>query len=122
MANGYVLIRLALGIEKRNDGRIHPIDAAVFRAITQLALPDSAATDRGPQIADELFRVIARVDDAVILTQQLFPRVFRDAAKFVIDVIDDAALIRDCYNRRLVERELDVRKFLARTLKRADVS
>ena len=72
MANGHVLVRFAFGIKKRNYRRVHPVDAAVLRAIAKLTLPDSAATDRGPKIADELFRVITRIDDAVILTQQFF--------------------------------------------------
>jgi hypothetical protein len=43
--------------------------------------------------------MIAGVDDAVILAQQLFTRVFGNLAELVVDVIDDPALVSDCHDR-----------------------
>ena len=122
MPDSDVLIGFAFGIKKRNYRRIHPINTAVLRAIAKFAFPDLAGGDRGPQIANELLRVITGVDNAVVLTQQFFPRVFRDATKLVVDVINDSALIGDRDNRGLVERKLDISKLLERTLKRIAVS
>ena len=53
--NRYVLVRFPFGIKKRNDGRVDPINAAVFCPIAKLALPNFAAGNRGPKIAYEVF-------------------------------------------------------------------
>src|SRR5216683_3696404 len=121
MSDGYVLIGLAVRIKKRDYRRVHPIDALIFGEIPQLALPYLASGDRSPQIPYEFFGLITRVDDAVVLAEQFFPRVFRNAAELVVHVVNDATLIGDRYNRRLVERELDIRQLLERTLKRVVV-
>ena len=118
VANGDVLIRLALFIEERHDGRVHPIDRAVFRAVANLAAPDSPARNRRPEIAYELLRVITGVDDAMVLPEQFCARVAGDLTELVVDVVDHAALIRDGDNRRLIERELQVRQFFQRTTQR----
>ena len=54
----------------------------------------------------------------MVLAQQVLARIFRDATKSIIDVINDAALIGDGDNRRLIERELDVGNFFLRRGKR----
>ena len=55
MPDGYVLVGLAVRIEKRNDGRIDPINTAVLRQISEFPFPDLSRCDGSPQIADELF-------------------------------------------------------------------
>ena len=72
MPDGYVLIRFAFGIEKGDDGRVHPVNASIFRTIAKLTLPDLAGSDRSPEFAYEFLGVITGIDDAVVLTQQLF--------------------------------------------------
>ena len=71
-ANRDVLVGFSFGVKKRNDRRINPIVASIFGAILYLTAPNFAARDRGPQISDELFRMIAGIDDAVVLTEQFF--------------------------------------------------
>ena len=48
-ADGHELPRFALIIEERNDGGSHPEEAAVFRAILDLAVPGAAARDGAPK-------------------------------------------------------------------------
>ena len=97
--NRDVLVGFSFSVEKRNDRRVYPVVSSVFGAISYLSAPNFSARDRGPQIPDELFRMVGRIDDAVILTQQLFARVFGDLAELVVDVIDDAALVGDRNDR-----------------------
>jgi len=63
MTDGDVLIWLAIGVKKRNDGGIHPVDAAILRAIAQLALPNSTGANGGPNTTDELLRVKTGIND-----------------------------------------------------------
>ena len=71
-ADGHVLARFALIIEEGHDGRIHPVKGAVLGLVLDFAMPDPALRDGRPKAAHEFFWVMARIDDAVILTQQLF--------------------------------------------------
>ena len=59
---------------------------SVLGAIAQLAAPDLAVRDRSPQLANELLRVKPRIEDPVILADQLLARVLRDLAELVVDV------------------------------------
>ncbi len=111
-----VLVGFSFGVEKRNYRRVDPIVTAVLGAILDLATPYFAARDRRPEISDELFGMVRGIDDAVVLAEQFFAGVFRDLAKLVVDVIDDAALIGDRDDRRFIKRKLDVCEFLLRAL------
>ena len=66
--------------------------------------------------------MIAGIDNAVVLAQQFFPRVFRDTAKLVIDEIDDSRLIGDRHDRRLIEGKLNVGKLFERPFKSVAIS
>ena len=116
VTDGHVLIRAALPIEEGDDGRVNPIERTVLRAVAQLALPDAAARDRLPQLANVRFRVVAGVDDAVIAADQLLTGVLRDLAELVVRVTDDAARIRPRDDGRLVERVVRVLELLDRAL------
>src|SRR5690606_16375862 len=101
--DGYILIGLALFIQKRNNRRIHPINGLVFGSVLQLAFPNISASDGHPQISDKFFWVITGVNDPVVFAQQLFPTVFRYFAEVVVDILNDSFLIGNSYNRRLVK-------------------
>jgi hypothetical protein len=58
----------------------------------------------------------------MILSQQITAGEFRDAAEFIVNKIDDAALIGNRDNRRLVKRKLDVGKLFEGSLKSFSVS
>src|SRR5262249_38402398 len=75
-ADRHVLIRFALGVQERNYRGVDPVIAAVLGAISYLTAPDFTAGDRGPKLTNEFFGVIARVDNAMVLTEQLLARVF----------------------------------------------
>ena len=102
-SNRQVLPRLSAAVEERDDGRVHPVEGAVLGAIANFPSPDAPTGDRVPQVANELLRVIGGVDEAVVLPEQLLARVPRDLAELVVDVRDDAPMIRRRDDRRLVE-------------------
>ena len=68
-ADGHVLPRLPVFIEEGDDGCREPIKAAILRAIADVALPHFPALDRRPEVAEELLRMSAGIDDAMILSQ-----------------------------------------------------
>ena len=108
VADRHVLIGLAAFVEERNDRRIHPVDRAVLGAIPNLAAPDASVGDRDPQVPDELFRVICRIDDPVIVAEQLLARVLRDVAELLVGVGDSARRVGDGHDRGLIDRRVDV--------------
>src|SRR5262249_41457161 len=70
--------------------------------------------DSRPQIAYEFLRVIAGIDYAMVLSEQLFARVFRDFAKPFVNEFYDSGLIGYRNDRRFVQRELDIGEFFER--------
>ena len=60
--------------------------------------------------------MVGGVDDPVILTEQFFAGVFGDFAELVVDVVDDATLIGDSYDRRFIQSKLDIGELLERAL------
>src|SRR5690349_7994466 len=67
--NRDVLVGFAFAVEKGDDSRVNPIEAAVLGAVFYLTTPNFAARYRGPKVSDELFRMIRGVDNAVVLTE-----------------------------------------------------
>ena len=106
------LIRLSSAFRK---GTIWSQSTAIF-ADFYLTMPSLSARDRCPQVSDELFWVVSGVNDAVVLTEQLFTRILGDLAELIVDIINNAALIGDSHNCRFIKREFDIRQFLERTL------
>src|SRR5215207_762300 len=88
VADGEVLVGLARFVEEGHDGHIRPVVAAVARLVFDLTSPDVAPGDGAPQVLEEFFRMVAGVEDAVILAHQLFHVVLRDLAEPVVDVGD----------------------------------
>src|ERR1044072_3021642 len=66
-ANRDVLVRFFFRVQEGNDRGVDPVIASIFGAIFYLSTPDFPARYRGPQISNEYFGMIARVDDAVII-------------------------------------------------------
>ena len=121
MSDSDVLVGFAIRIKKRNDRRVDPINASIAGPIAKLPLPDLTGSDCRPQVAYEVRRVITGVDNAVVLTEQIITRVFRDTAKLVVDESNDSRLIGNRYNCGLIKGKLYVGKFFERTLKSAAI-
>ena len=107
-ADGDVLLRLPVRAEKGDDGGAHPINGAILRAVSDFALPSPAAADRLPKFAEKRFRVITRIDDAVGLAKQLFPRIFGNLTELVVGVGDRPVRVGDGDDRLLVERVFEI--------------
>jgi hypothetical protein len=70
-----VLVWPLVLVEERHDGRVDPVDRAVFGLVPDFPVPDPAARDGLVHLRKELARVVARVEDAVVLAEQLLTRV-----------------------------------------------
>src|SRR6185369_16203342 len=97
-----VLVRLTLGIKEWNYRGVDPVKAAVLGAILNLTTPDLSARYCGPKVSYEFFRMVTRVDDAMVLTKQFFAGVLGNFAELIVGKSDDAPLIGDSDDRRLV--------------------
>src|SRR3954467_11170370 len=79
-ADRQVLARPAPPVHERHDGRVDPVEAPVLRAVADFAAPHAPARDGPPQLADELLGVMTRVDEAMVLTEELVAAVLGDGA------------------------------------------
>src|SRR5690606_14274977 len=66
-ADGDVLNRLSRLVENGEEGGIQPVNRTVLGAVAEFAFPDMALCDGRPEPADELFGMVAGVDDAMVL-------------------------------------------------------
>jgi len=71
---------------------------------------DAAVGDRPPQIADEVLRVIAGIDDAVILPDQLLARVAGYLHELVVDVRDPTGDVGRGHDRGVIDGAFQVRE------------
>src|SRR5688572_9235675 len=94
IADRYVPTGLARLVHERHYGGIDPVGAAVLGSVPYLAPPDVALGNGPPQVLHELLRMVAGVDDAVILAQKLLSIVLVDLAELVIYIGDSAVLVR----------------------------
>src|SRR4030095_12130683 len=100
----------------RHDRGVDPVNRSILGAVSELTPPHPSLSDRPPQVTDALFGVVAGMKEAMVLAEQLVPRVLRDLAELVVHVVDDAALICDRDDRRLIERIADLFEALNRLL------
>ena len=117
-ADNHILARFSLLVEERHDGGCHPVEEAVLGAVFDFPLPHKALRDRRPQVADEFLRVIAGVDDAVVLAQQFFSRILRDRTELVVHERDPAARIGDGHDGVHVECGPQLGDLLERSVQR----
>src|SRR5882757_4654727 len=64
---------------------------------------------------EEFFGMMARIEDAVILAQQLVSGVFADAAELLIDIGDRALDVGDSHDSVLIECKLLISEFFERS-------
>ena len=53
-AHGQILSWLSMLIHKRKNGCVHPVNGPVLRAISDVAFPNAARSDRGPEVSKKL--------------------------------------------------------------------
>ncbi|MDB6153320.1 MAG: hypothetical protein JWL90_1773 [Chthoniobacteraceae bacterium] len=110
-ADRHQLPRSGFFARKRDDCGRDPEMGAALRAVFDFAFPDVSRGERPPKSAHEFFRVMARVNDPMILAEQLLPRVLRDLAELIVDVDDPATAVGDRDDGMLVERRTQVSGF-----------
>src|SRR5205085_2826926 len=111
-ADRHVLDWLASLIQERKNGRVHPIERSILGAIADLTVPYFSMGDYGPKVAKELPGMIARVDNAMILTEQFFAGIFRNRAELVIDIGNPPRRVGNRHNRMLVQSRLNIAQFV----------
>ena len=104
--DSHVLSRLTLPAHEGNNGCINPVNRAVFSPVLDLAVPDFAVGDACVHLLEEFFRMVAGVEDAVVLPNQLIFGKFADTAELVVDIGDRAPDVGYGHDGMLVEREL----------------
>jgi hypothetical protein len=115
-ADRNVLTRLAILTGKRDDGRIHPVNPAIFGAVADLAPPHLAVGDGMVHLLEKLFGMVARVEDAMVLAQQLLLGIFAEGTEFVVDIGDGSLNVGSGDDGVLVESVFLVGHFLERLL------
>ena len=109
--DGNVLLRFSVRVEIWIDGRRHPIKVAVFGTIANRPLPNLTVRNSRPKVFEEFLRVMAGVDDAMVLPDQFIPRIFGNLTEFVIHVSDPPARVCDGHDRMRVQSGLEVAQF-----------
>src|ERR1700747_762752 len=88
--DSHVLSRLTLPAHEGNNGRINPVNRAVFGPVLDLTVPDFAVGDARVHLLEEFLRMVAGVEDAVVLSNQLIFGKFTNTAELVVDISDRA--------------------------------
>ena len=94
-----------------DDGRVDPVDRPVLGAVPDFAAPDVAASDGAVHLLEKLLRVVAGVEDAVVLANQFLSGVLADGAEFVVHIGDRAPDVGHRHDGVLIEGELLVKHF-----------
>ncbi len=105
-ADRHVLPGFAVGVEKRDDRGIHPVNRTIFGAVADFVPPYLAVGDGVVHLAEELGGMVAGVEDAVVLAQEFLARIFADGAELVVHVGDGSLHVSGGDDGVLVEGEL----------------
>src|SRR5947209_19380189 len=70
-ADGDILRGLSVGVEKWKNGCGHPIKRAVLGPVPNLPFPNLATGNCRPKILEKLLWMMSRVNDAMVLPEQL---------------------------------------------------
>src|SRR6266478_4355760 len=114
--DGNVLPRFAIAAQRRDDGRIHPIDRPIFGPVLNLAVPNLPIRDGVIHLLEKFFRVVAGVEDAVILADQLVLGILTDGTELIVDISNRALDVGDRYDGVLIESKLLIGQLLERSL------
>ena len=78
-------------------------------------MPDFALGNGVVHLLEKFVRVVAGIEDAVILADQFIFRILTDGAELVVDVSDGALDVGYCHDGVLVQGEFLVRQFFERS-------
>ena len=90
-----VLFNPAVGVDKGRNHAVDPVQVTAFASVADVAAPGRAAGDGAPHPGKEGRRLHPRVDDAVVLPQQLVAGIATDGAEGIVDFDDRAVAIGD---------------------------
>jgi len=118
-ADGGVALDQAIGPQLGRDEAVHPVEGAVLGAVADFTVPGPSLADGVPHLLPEFGRLGARIDDAVVLPQQLARAVTADRLEAWVDVQDGALAVGhrdDGVDVQRVAQGLQFAHRLARTL------
>src|ERR1039458_7968017 len=105
-ADSYVLTRLAFRAEERGDGRMQPVNRTILGPVLNLAVPDLPARDGMVHLLEKLVRMVAGVEDAVILADQFILGILAYGAELIVDVSNSALDVGHRHDGVLIQSEL----------------
>src|SRR6266403_4736011 len=114
--DGNVLPRFAIAAQRRDDGRIHPIDRAIFGPVLNLAVPNLPIRDGVIHLLEKLFRVMTGVENTMILADQFILGILTDGAELLVDITNRALDVGDRYDGVLIESKFLISQLLERSL------
>src|SRR6266404_3978408 len=114
--DGNVLPRFAIAAQRRDDGRIHPIDRAIFGPVLNLAVPNLPIRDGVIHLLEKLFRVMTGVENTMILADQFILGILTDGTELLVDISNRALDVGDRYDGVLIESKLLISQLLERSL------
>jgi hypothetical protein len=110
--DGHILARFTLIAQGRDDGGIHPVDGTVLGAVPDFGVPDLSIGNGVIHLLEELSRVVAGVEDAMILADEFISGILADGAELIVDVSNRALDVGHRHDCVLIESELLIGQFL----------
>src|SRR5579871_256374 len=102
MTHGHIGLDPAIVTQQRRNRAVDPVDGAVTGAITDLAMPDLARSDRAPERLPELARMVPGIHQPVSTPHELAPGESAHLTESIVDVLDDAATVGDRHDGVLI--------------------
>ena len=105
---------------KRGDGGVYPADRSIFSPVLDFAVPNIPIGNGAVHLSKEVPGVVAGVEDAMILADQIVPGIFTDGAEFFVDLSNRALYFGNRDNGVLIESEFLIGKLFERSLARSE--
>ena len=98
-----ILIRFLLFIQNGHYGGVYPVKGTIFSAIFNIAVPHLATGNRCPQRYEECPVMIAGAHNSMVLSEQFVTIKAADLTKFIVNINDVTAFIRNTHNGMFIE-------------------
>jgi hypothetical protein len=108
-----VLARSAVRPHKRDDGGVYPVDRSIFSPVLDFAVSNIPIGNGAVHRSKEVPGVVAGVEDAMILADQIVPGIFTDGAEFFVDLSNRALYVGNRDNGVLIESDFLIGKLLS---------
>src|SRR6266567_592241 len=115
-SDGNVLPWFSVRSQERDDGCVHPVNRTVLGPVLNLSVPNFPICDGVVHLLEKFFRVVAGVENPVVLADQFVLRVLANSAEFIVHVRNRAVDIGYRHDGMLIQSEFLISQFLERSL------